>query len=374
MVPVLAGLGACGIWLYLLLGRGGFWRMRDRAGGTLRLEAAPSIVAVVPARNEAGVIGAALQSLAKQNYPGAFRIVLVDDGSEDGTAASARSAVSEDVLTIIRGTPLPGGWTGKLWAVSQGIREAAGFGPEYVLLTDADIVHAPGGLRNLAAQAVAGGYDLVSWMAMLRCESRAERVLLPAYVFFFFLLYPPAWTRNPRHRTAGGAGGCMLIRREILERIGGIERIRSELIDDCALAQAVKHEGGRIWLGLTEEARSIRADETFGEVGRMISRTAFTQLRHSVLLLAGTVAGLAITFLVPPGLAFGGNLFGIVSWVLMSVAYLPAVRLYRRSPLWAPLLPVIALFYLGATVHSAVAYWRGRGGMWKGRVQDAAAK
>ena len=368
----LAGAAGCAIWLYLLLGRGGFWRMRDRAIARELPGAGPRVVAVVPARNEAPVVSRAVHSLSKQEYPGAFHIVLVDDGSEDGTAEVARRAAPGELLTVIPGTPLPAGWTGKLWAVSQGIERAAPFSPDYLMLTDADIVHPPGALRDLVAQAESGRYDLISWMVLLRCQSLAERALIPAFVFLFFLLYPPAWTRGSRYRTAGGAGGCMLIRREALERIGGIARIRSELIDDCALARAVKQQGGRIWLGLNAETRSIRAEGSFAEIARMISRTAFAQLRHSPVLLAGTVAGMAATFLGPPLAAFAGNGFGIAAWAVMTLVFVPALRFYRRSPFWAPLLPAIALFYSGATIHSAIAYWRGDGGMWKGRAQDAA--
>jgi hopene-associated glycosyltransferase HpnB len=365
----IVGASALGIWLYLFLGRGGFWRMANSAAAGELPRKAPTVVGVIPARNEAEVVGRAVASLAKQSYPGAFHIVLVDDASEDGTADAARAAASPQHLTMIRGTPLPAGWTGKLWAVSQGVKEAARFTPDYLLLTDADIVHPPAGLRDLVTQAESGGYDLVSWMVTLRCQSFAERALIPAFVFFFFLLYPPAWVRSRRHRTAGAAGGCLLIRRETLDRIGGIARIRGELIDDCALARAVKQQGGRVWLRLNAEARSIREYPTFGEIGRMISRTAFTELRHSGLLLVGTIAGMALTYLAPPVAALAGNRFGAAAWALMSLAYIPVLRFYRRSPLWAPLLPLIAAFYLGATVHSAVAWWRGRGGMWKGRAQ-----
>jgi hopene-associated glycosyltransferase HpnB len=365
----IAGAAALGIWLYLLLGRGGFWRMNEFSPPGTPPPHAPRVAAVVPARNEADVVGLAIASLAKQQYPGDWHIVLVDDASEDGTAGAARSAASPERLTVIPAAALPPGWTGKLWAVSEGIREAARFRPDYLLLTDADIVHPPQGLSDLVSQAEAGGYDLVSWMVTLRCESLAERALIPAFVFFFFLLYPPAWIRSPRRATAGAAGGCLLIRRAMLERIGGIARIRGALIDDCALARAVKRHGGRVWLGLRADARSIREYQTFAEIGRMISRTAFTQLRHSGILLAGTAAGLAITYVLPPVAAFAGSRFGLAAWVAMCLAYLPALRFYRRSILWAPLLPLVASFYLGATIHSAVADWRGRGGMWKGRTQ-----
>ena len=366
----LAGVAALGVWLYLILGRGGFWRMREARAVPTPLVASPSVTAVIPARNEADVVGHAVASLAVQKYSGAFRIVLVDDDSSDGTAEAARRAVPPELLTVIQATPLPPGWTGKLWAVSQGVREAEQRPSDYLLLTDADIVHPPDGLAELVTRAEDSRYDLVSWMVTLRCESLAERALIPAFVFFFFLLYPPVWIRNSRRATAGAAGGCMLIRQEMLERIGGIARIRGELIDDCAMAQAVKRQGGRVWLGLCAEARSIREYGTFGEIERMISRAAFTQLRHSVWLLAGTVAGLLLTYLAPPLLACTGNGFGIAAWALMCVAYLPALRFYRRSPLWAPLLPLVAAFYLAATVHSAISYWRGAGGLWKGRAQD----
>ncbi len=363
------GAAALGIWLYLLLGRGGFWRMRFFSPAATLPARPPRVLAVVPARNEADVVGAAIASLAKQQYPGLFHIVLVDDASEDGTSGVARSTAAAERLTVIAGAPLPPGWTGKLWAVSQGVHEAQRWQPDYLLLTDADIVHPPGGVRELVALAETAGYDLVSWMVTLRCETLAERALVPAFIFFFFLLYPPAWIRSPRHAAAGAAGGCMLIRNAMLERIGGMKRIRGELIDDCALAAAVKQQGGSVWLGLGPEAASIRAYPTFAEIGRMISRTAFTQLRHSAILLAATVAALAVTYLLPPASAFAGSYWGAAAWAAMCVAYIPVLRYYRRPVLWAPLLPLIAAFYGAATIHSAVAYWQRRGGMWKGRPQ-----
>jgi hopene-associated glycosyltransferase HpnB len=355
------GILVAAIWLYLLLGRGWFWRIHEQPAPPLT--APPRIVAVIPARNEAEVVAAAVESLAKQQYAGKFHIVLVDDHSDDGTAAAARSAAPPEILSVIEAAPLPAGWTGKLWAVAQGVEYARNFAPDYLLLTDADIVHAPGTLAGLAARA-ASGYDLVSYMATLQCESLAERALIPAFVFFFFLLYPPAWG-------TGAAGGCMLVRRETLDRIGGIESIRGALIDDCALARAVRRAGGRVSLAPSRGTRSIRPYRTFGEIGRMISRSAYTQLRYSVWLLIGTVAGLLLTFTAPVVLTLAGSWWAAAAWAAMTLMYVPMLRFYRISPLWAPLLPAVALFYLGATVHSAIQHWRGRGGMWKGRVAPA---
>jgi len=368
MLPDLAGAAAVAVWLYLLWGRGGFWRMRDAPRELASPDPAPAIVAVVPARNEAAVVGRAIASLAGQQYPGRFHIVLVDDVSSDGTADIARAAAPPGILTVVQAGPLPAGWTGKLWAMAEGVRRAAAFQPDYLLLTDADIVHPP---DNLAVLAARGRCDLVSYMATLSCRTPAERALIPAFVFFFFMLYPPAWVHSPRRSTAAAAGGCILIRRAMLESIGGVEAIRGELIDDCALARAVKRQGGRVSMGLGVATRSIREYAGWGEIGRMISRSAFTQLRHSVTLLAGTVLGLALTYFVPPVLVFSGRMpaavLGGSAWLLMSVAYYPSLRFYRRSPFWAPALPLIAVFYLGATLHSAVAWWRGKGGEWKGR-------
>lgn len=354
-------------WLYLLLGRGGFWLTRAADLPKSLPSPAPAVAVVIPARNEAAVIAQAVASLAAQKYLEPAPILLVDDESSDGTAEIARSAGSA-LVTVIRSAPLPAGWTGKLWAVAQGVEHAKSFSPEFLLLTDADIVHPPENLASLVARA-ASGYDLVSLMVKLRCDSLAERALIPAFVFFFFMLYPPNWIRNPRRATAGAAGGCLLIRRETLDSIGGIERIRGALIDDCALARAVKQAGGRVWLGLSGDAVSVRMYRSFGEIGRMISRTAFTQLRYSSLALVGTLAALTAIFLVPPAAALMGSRFGIAAWILLSAAYTPVLRFYQRSPLWAPLLPLAAAFYMGATVHSAWMYWRGSGGVWKGRVQ-----
>ncbi|HLI83434.1 MAG TPA: glycosyltransferase [Bryobacteraceae bacterium] len=364
-----AGAAAFLTWAYLLLGRSRFWAVKKPAALLAPMERpAASIAAVIPARNEAAGVAQALRSLAAQKYRGDFHIVLVDDASEDGTAEIARASVPPERLTVLRSEPLPTGWTGKLWAVAQGVAEANRYAPDYLLLTDADIVHSPGALELLAGEA-AGGYDLVSWMVTLRCESLAERALMPAFVFFFFMLYPPAWIANPRYRTAGAAGGCMLVRRTALERIGGIARIRGELIDDCALARAIKQSGGRVRLELNPWARSIRDYPSFGEVFRMISRTAYTELRYSPWRLAAAVLGLALTFFVPPVATLLGSRFGLAAWLLSCLGYAPMLRYYKRSMLWAPLLPLVAGFYLAGTLHSAWSWRRGTGGMWKGRAQ-----
>ena len=378
MLPESIGAAALAIWIYLLLGRGGFWRMREAPPEGALPPVAPAVVAVVPARNEALVVARAVGSLARQRYPGEFHIVLVDDASADGTAAAARAAAPADLLEVVSAGPVPAGWTGKLWAASEGIRAARRFQAGYLLLTDADIVHPPENLSALVARAASGGYDMVSLMATLECRTFAERALIPAFVFFFFMLYLPARVASLRRGTAAAAGGCILVRREMLERVGGLAAIRDEVIDDCALAHAVRRQGGRVWLGLSAATRSVRGYATWGEIGRMISRSAFAQLHHSVWLLIGAVLGLALTYMAPPVLAIAAPApaaaLGAGAWLLMSIAYFPALRFYRRSPLWAPLLPAIAAFYLGATIHSALCYWRGAGGMWKGRVQDSARR
>ena len=362
------------IWLYLLLGAGAFWRAklrRELPAGTMR------VVAVVPARDEADVIGAAIRSLLAQSNVD-LRVVLVDDNSTDGTAAVARETASwigaEDRLTIISGSPLPCDWTGKLWAMQQGIDTALVLAPDFLLLTDADIEHAPENVASLVAIAEAGKYDLTSYMVKLHCGTIPERLLIPAFVYFFFQLYPPRWIADTRSKTAGAAGGCMLVRPEALRRAGAMQSIRSEIIDDCALAREVKRAGGRLWLGLTESARSIRPYRTFGEIERMIARSAFNQLRHSVLLLIAAILGLLLTYVVPLILLFVPWWpFGLAALVLMVVSYWPMVRFYRLNPLWAMTLPLAALFYMAASIDSAIRYWSGAGGRWKGRAQDRKA-
>jgi hopene-associated glycosyltransferase HpnB len=375
----LLGLLTFVIWLALWLRHGGFWRT-----ATAPLPTAPhdwpGIVVVIPARNEAEGIGRAVGSLLSQDYRGEISVVVVDDESTDGTAAIAlhvaRSAGLADRLTIISGTPTPPGWSGKMWAVAQGLRKAAEIDPSvrFFLLTDGDIEHGVRNLAHLVARAEGGALDLTSLMVRLRCASFAEQFMIPAFVFFFQMLYPFAWVNDPARKTAGAAGGCMLVRRSALERIGGIAAIKGALIDDCALAAEIKRNGP-IWLGLTNEAESLRIYGDMGEVWRMIARSAYTQLNYSPLLLAGTVAGLGITFLAPPLLFLfghgGASLFGALAWIIMAACYTPMLRFYGRPLWWAPLLPVIALVYLGATLDSALKHMQGKGGAWKGRFQAA---
>ena len=373
-MSTLVGVAALGIWAWLVLGHGLFWLTRecDTAVPAPPVHW-PSVVAVVPARDEADVIARSVGSLARQDYPGAFRIIVVDDDSGDGTAGVVRGLGAERV-SVLHGKPLPAGWTGKLWAVSQGI-EAAGT-PEWLWLTDADIEHAPDTLVSLVARGVSDGRVLVSLMAKLRCERLAERALIPAFVFFFQLLYPFGRVNRPG-RTAGAAGGCMLVRRDALEWAGGIGAIRGALIDDCAFGALLKRQGP-VWLGLTERSRSIRPYDTAGHVAAMISRSAYAQLGYRPERLVGTVVGLTLVYLAPPYLAlFGdgmGRACGLAAWVLMAVSFQPMLRFYRRSPLWGVALPGIAAFYAGCTIQSAWQHVRGRGGLWKGRAQAATGR
>jgi len=367
------------IWIYLLLFHASFWRV-DRVCLPADCAAQSRLVAVViAARNEAETIGRAVSTLLRQNFAGDVRLFVVDDNSTDGTANAARAAAgvlgARDRLTVIRGELLPPNWTGKVWAMHQGWQAAREIRPDYLLLTDADIEHTPDNLTRLVAQAEHGPYDLVSLMVKLRCTSLVEKLLVPAFVYFFFLLYPPKRISDPRSRVAGAAGGCVLIRPDALERAGGFVAIRSEIIDDCSLAARVKSVDGRLWLGLTQETRSIRGFETFGSLRDMIARTAFNQLRHSTLLLAVCIAGMLLTFIAPLVLVWSrtpaAGWIALTTSLLMFASYIPLLRLYRVNALAAVTLPFAAVSYIYATFYSAVNYWRGRGGEWKGRAQDA---
>jgi hopene-associated glycosyltransferase HpnB len=367
------------IWLYLLAGRGGFWlgRQRDDDGNTGQ-GPWPKIAAVVPARDEAESVGKTVASLLRQDYPGEFRVILVDDQSRDATGEVARAAAAAlgaaTRLTVLPGRAPPAGWTGKLWAQHQGVEiaEAAPHPPVYLLFTDADIVYAPDALTRLVARAQSGGYALTSLMAKLRCESLAERMFIPAFIFFFQMLYPFAWANDPRRATAAAAGGCMLVRRDVLRQAGGIGAIRGALIDDCALAKKIKAHGP-IWIGLTERVSSIRAYPLTADIRRMVARTAYAQLGYSPLLLAATILGLTITYVVPLVFALfasgPAHVLGILAWLAMAVAFQPTLRFYRVSWAWGLALPAIAAAYMAFTIDSAYQHARGRGGMWKGRAQ-----
>ncbi|MEH1914276.1 glycosyltransferase [Nostoc sp.] len=382
------------IWLGLLCFWGQFWRTDQQLEVTeTQLQSLPVVCAVVPARNEAELIPTSLRSLLLQDYPGSFNVFLVDDRSTDRTANFAEGVAhavgKPQQLHIISGESLPRGWSGKLWAVEQGINSASKFAPDYFLLTDADIEHDPGNLRRLVAKAVQEDLDMVSVMVRLRCESFWEKLLIPAFVFFFQKLYPFRWVNNPNNPTAAAAGGSILIAREALERIGGIQVIRQALIDDCALAKAVKKSGGqgdrennpmlsqgRIWLGLSSLTRSLRPYDSLATIWDMVARSAYTQLNYSPLLLLGTLLGMPLIYLAPPicvilGVVWSNwaiALTGILGWLLMTFAYYPTIRFYKCSPWLAFSLPAIAFLYTLMTLDSALRHWQGRGGAWKGRV------
>ncbi len=375
MVPTLLAAAALVVWVYLIAGRGGFWLASERDDGGPAPVAWPAVTAVVPARDEAEGVGQTIASLLQQDYPGAFSVILVDDQSSDGTADVARQAAAAFAgrLTIVPGVALPAEWTGKLWAMKQGVAQAMFGDPAYLLFTDADIVYDRDTLTRLVSQAQANGLVLNSLMVALRCESFAERAFVPAFIFFFQMLYPFSWVNRADRTTAAAAGGCMLVRRDALVAAGGIETIRGALIDDCALARSLKPRGP-IRLSLTQRARSIRGYATVQDIRRMVARSAYAQLRYSPLLLAATVAGMALVYLAPVVLALFGHgpaqALGLLAWALMTIAFLPMLRFYQRPPLWGPFLPLIALAYMAFTVDSAYQYARKRGGLWKGRVQS----
>ncbi|WP_418955622.1 glycosyltransferase [Streptomyces tritici] len=391
-------VGSLAAWGWLLFGQGFFWRTDQRLPARMDPPVWPRVAVVVPARDEAEVLPVSLPSLLTQDYPGPAEVVLVDDGSTDGTGKLARELADRftglPLVVVSPGEPDPG-WTGKLWALKHGIARArrgcpepddptlaraAGHpphgGPEYLLLTDADIAHEPDSLRRLVAAAETNGLDLVSQMARLRVATAWERLIVPAFVYFFAQLYPFRWINAPRARTAAAAGGCVLLRTEAAVRAGVPEGIRGAVIDDVSLARAVRRSGGRIWLGLAERVDSVRPYPRLGDLWRMVSRSAYAQLRHSPLVLAGTVLGLALVYLAPPVALAAGLLTGdgpaawagALAWAVMVGTYVPMLRYYRQ-PLWlAPLLPFTALLYLCMTVDSAVQHYRGRGAAWKGRT------
>ena len=367
---------ALAVWLYLIFARGAFWRCSQRDDWpSPQVPARPPVAAVVPARNEADCIGRTIASLLAQDYPGPWTVILVDDDSSDGTAEIAhRGADGNERLKVVRSRGLPAGWTGKLWAIKQGIDAAAALPqpPVYVLLTDADIVHATDSVSRLVAHAERNALVLTSLMVKLHCESFAERIAIPAFVFFFQMLYPFVWVNRRQSSVAAAAGGCMLVRADILCKAGGMDAIRAALIDDCALAKVLKAHGP-IWLGLTERVRSIRRYPAVSDIRRMVVRSAYAQLSYSPLVLGGTVVAMALTYLLPPLLAIFGSgiarVIAVVAWGLMFIAFQPTLRFYRLSPLWGLAMPAIALEYMIFTLDSACQYMRGRGGSWKGRLQ-----
>jgi hopene-associated glycosyltransferase HpnB len=403
-------------WLYLLAGHGGFWRTDQRlppgtdgwapCGGARPggPRSWPSVAAVVPARDEAAMLGETLPSLLDQDYPGPFAVVLVDDQSADGTASVARGlgAGARHPLTVVDGSPPPEGWAGKVWAMAQGAEAAiAAPGhadnrgrpvnpadpdpPAYLLFTDADVAHARGSVTALVRAAEGDRRDLVSRMALLRARTGWERAIVPAFVYFFAMLYPFRRVNRAGSRTAAAAGGCMLVRRRTLEEAGGLGRICHAPIDDVALGRLLGRAGGRLWLGLATEVRSRRPYPRLADLWSMIARSAYTQLRYSPALLVGTVAGLALLFLVPPLAAASGLALlaagtdepgkvallawsGLATWAIMAATYVPMLRLYRLSPFRAPSLPLLATLYAAMTVDSARRHRGGAGAAWKGRM------
>lgn len=369
------------IWLGLFFFNGHFWQIwiSDADKDVVPPPTAwPIVVAVVPARNEAASIAQTVSALTKQDYAGEFFILVVDDHSEDETAALALTAPENGVVELISAPELEPGWTGKLWALNSGVQDPRAYQPAFFWFTDADIVHATDTLSRLVSRAERDQLDLTSLMVQLQARTFAEKLIIPPFLYFFLMLYPPRWIADPKSRTAGAAGGCILMRASALERIGGLASIRNEVIDDCSLARAVKRSGGRIWMGLTRASVSLRRYSSVRELQDMIARTAFTQLNYSTLQLIGTLLGLLLTFIAPVALALSSTpavwLPALLAWCLMSASFLPTVVFYRLSPIWSPFLPVAAAFYSYATFLSAVRYWLGRGGQWKGRAQAPASK
>jgi len=369
------------IWLYLFFARGNFWQLHEETVDLKPLKRWPRVAAIVPARNEAETIERAITSLAKQDYRGEFAAIVVDDHSDDGTAELARKAADQSNasgrISMHSARELPAGWTGKVWAMNEGVA-AVETVPEYFWFVDADIVHAPDTLRRLVFRAESDSLDLASLMVLLQAKSFPERLLIPSFLYFFLMLYPPNWVSDRNSRAAGAAGGCILLRRAALDRIGGMAAIRREVIDDCALARLVKRGGGNIWVGLTRSSVSLRGYNSFADIRDLIARVAFTELRYSFLVLLGALGGLFVTYLLPWLLffAFPGEAWLAVDTAiaLMAATFAVTVKFYGLSWPWALTLPIAALFYGYATCVSAVRYWLGRGGQWKGRAQAPLVK
>ena len=376
LTPTLLAAIPFAIWLYLLFARGNFWQVHEDSSEPKPPKRWPRVVVIVPARDEAQTISRSVTSLAKQDYPGESSVVVVDDHSRDGTAGLAREAADESGarrVTVLSASELPPDWTGKVWATNEGLAAVRDQAPEYFWLTDADIAHAPHTLRRLVCRAENDSLDLTSLMVFLPVETLPEKLLIPPFLYFFQMLYPPNWVADPKARTAAAAGGSILLRREALERIGGMTAVKSEVIDDCALAAAVKKSGGKIWLGLTRASVSLRGYARFGEIRDLIARAAFTELRYSFFLLLGSLAALFVVYVLPWVLffAYPGEAWLLVDTTvaLMTASFVATVKFYGLSWLWALTLPAAVLFYGYATCVSALRYWLGRGGQWKGRAQ-----
>jgi hopene-associated glycosyltransferase HpnB len=382
LTPTLVATIPLAIWTYLFLARGSFWQLREDDIYLQPLANWPRVVAIVPARNEAETIAQVVRSLAAQDYPGEFSIIIVDDHSEDATMNLARKAADESgasrPVKIHSAAPLAPDWTGKLWALNEGVQVASQDKPDFLWFTDADIEHAPDTLHRLVFRAEKDALDLTSLMVLLQAKTFPERLLIPPFLYFFLMLYPPRWIADPNASTAGAAGGCILLRRNVLAPIGGIASIRGEVIDDCALARAVKKNGGRIWMGLTRRSVSLRSYWSFAEIRNMIARTAFTQLHYSILFLVMALAGLFVTFLLPWFSFLSGEdpawFLASTAICLMTVTFGVAVRFYALPWPWALALPLAAAYYGYATCVSAVRHWLGRGGQWKGRAQAQRAR
>ncbi|WNJ98785.1 glycosyltransferase [Thalassospiraceae bacterium LMO-JJ14] len=365
------------IWVYLSLFHGRFWHSDQLLNiNSVNIEKAPDVVCVIPARDEADSIGRTVRALLDQDYAGNFRIVVVDDNSTDGTADAARAALKAGEskrLNIIDGEPLAEGWVGKMWAVHQGI--AAAGDATYILLTDADIEHAPDSLSRLVGKAGDGQLGLVSLMVKLRSISAWEKFLIPAFVYFFQKLYPFPRVNDPEAPIAAAAGGCMLVHADTLKAAGGIAEIRDQLIDDCALARLIKRHRP-VWLGLAEETYSLRAYDDLPSIWNMVARSAYVQLKHNPLLLAGTLAGMGILYVMPPLAVLSGILMsdpvlvslGATAWLVMAWTYLPTLDLYRLNTLWSLSLPFAGTLYALMTLDSARRHYAGQGGAWKGRT------
>lgn len=377
LTPTLLAAVPFAVWLYLLFVRGNFWQVNEDASEAKPPKRWPRVVVIVPARDEAGTIARSVTCLAKQDYPGESSVVVVDDHSSDGTAELARKAAEESgavrAVTVRSASELPPDWTGKMWATNEGLAAVRDPSPEYFWLTDADIEHAPDTLRRLVSRAERDALDLTSLMVFLPVETLPERLLIPPFLYFFLMLYPPNWVADPKAGTAAAAGGSILLRREALERIGGVAAVKSEIIDDCALAGAVKKSGGKIWLGLTRASVSLRRYTRFREIRDLIARAAFAELRYSSLFLLASLAALFVVYLLPWVLffAYPGEAWLLVDTTvaLMAASFVTTVKFYGLSWFWALTLPVAVLFYAYATIVSAVRYWLGRGGQWKGRAQ-----